>query len=210
MKGLVFILKVIPPVLIFIVGLQALAWGTQNWTVWTEETARRQRLIQSNYQIDHLSLINQDNEALSFKDLFHNDNSIVLMNFIFTRCPTVCVSLGYEFQQIQHHIRNTSYYKDVYFLSVSFDHEHDQPLELNQYLQRFSADTQQWSAVKVNEPNRLKHLLQELGVIVIPDDTFGYIHNAALYAFEGQKITHIFDVDQTVEILDFLQQAKIP
>lgn len=81
---------------------------------------------------------------------------------------------------------------DVQLLSVSFD-PRDGEEELSNYLQRFSGDPTSWTVARFAGADVLSAMLNQLGVIVIPEPTIGFIHNAAIYLINGGKVVGIHD-----------------
>ena len=196
-------MKYIFPLLLCALGIQTLAWGTQDWRVWTEETARRQRIIQEQTLVENLQFVDHNNQSFNLQELSLkvNQDTVVLLDFIFTRCATVCIDMGYEFQQLANTLLNTPYDKKVYLLSISFDPEYDHSQQLQEYLDRFPSSNPNWFAVKIQHNQQLEHLLSQLGVIVIPDPQFGFIHNTAIYLLKNQRVIDIFDVGSPKKVL---------
>ncbi|MGZ3282693.1 MAG: SCO family protein, partial [Xanthobacteraceae bacterium] len=62
-------------------------------------------------------------ETIKFADFA---GRIVLVEFIYTRCPTLCIALGTSFERMQDALRRSGR-NDVRLLSISFDPEHDAP-----------------------------------------------------------------------------------
>ena len=188
-------------VAILIGGFTTLSWATNGWTTWTAESARRYNIQKNQPQLANFLTLNENNTYHHFYDF---DDDIILVDFIFTRCPTVCIAMGYEFKALQHTLAMTPYHDRIQFLSISFDHEYDGPTELKHYLARYSSDHNNWSALKVPEHNELKALLQQLGVIAIPDKELGYVHNTAIYMVKNRKVIGVFDYENRREIMTTL------
>ena len=68
---------------------------------------------------------------------------IVVLDFIFTRCPGPCPLLSLKFSQLQQKLGDRLG-KDVMLLSVSIDPRHDTPAVLKEYAQRYSANLAGW------------------------------------------------------------------
>ena len=131
---------------------------------------------------------------------------ILVLDFVFTRCPTVCLAMGGSFERIQEALDRLSIPPSkVRLLSISFDGEHDSPPQLAEYLLRFNADTSRWSAARVPGTVHLKSLLEQLGVVVLPDQTFGFVHNAALYVIHHNRLVSITGHEDHETVLSFVQ-----
>jgi protein SCO1 len=63
----------------------------------------------------------------------------VLLQFIFTTCPSVCPALSTTLSAAQEELG-----EDVRMVSISIDPEHDTPARLRDYARRFKAGPQWW------------------------------------------------------------------
>lgn len=107
---------------------------------------------------------------------------VTIVDFIYTRCTTVCLSLGTTFQQLQGWMaEDPAAAAGVGLLSVSFDPVHDDGPALAHYARRHRADPALWQVARTATVAQTRALLQSLGVVVIPDGEGGYAHNAALH-----------------------------
>ena len=109
-----------------------------------------------------------------------------LVDFIYTRCPTVCLALGSEFQQAQRAVAQDPAYADVRLLSVSFDVENDSPAALASYATSLRADPEWWTFAVPSSAANAEALLRSLGVVVIPDGMGGFVHNGSIHLLDGQ------------------------
>lgn len=73
----------------------------------------------------------------------HVQGKILVVDFFFTRCTTICPKMGVQMQQLQLTL-NDDAYADVVFLSHTVDPEHDTPEVLNAYARKLQADTARW------------------------------------------------------------------
>ncbi len=73
----------------------------------------------------------------------HVKGKILVVDFFFTRCTTICPKMGVQMQQLQLKL-NDEAYKDVVFLSHTVDPEHDTPEVLHGYAKTLQADTARW------------------------------------------------------------------
>jgi protein SCO1/2 len=96
-----------------------------------------QRSIES-YTIPDVILTDMQGKQLSFKNLL-NSNKPILLNFIFTTCPSFCPLLSATFSQLQEHLENESV--KPLMLSISIDPEHDTPEKLRHYAKKFKANS---------------------------------------------------------------------
>ena len=182
-------------------GLATLGWATDGWTTWTAESARRRAVLDRHTPLPDIHV---QHETGMFSSLHDFDKPILVVDFIFTRCTTVCMVMGYQFSQLQKLLASTGHAENIQFLSISFDHEYDGPKELSAYLNRFSSEAGNWSALRITERQTLDVLLNSLGVIVLPEPELGYVHNAALYLVKDHQVVGIYDVDNTAGLMEHL------
>ncbi len=68
---------------------------------------------------------------------------IIIADFFFTRCTTICPKMSVQMQQLQLKL-NDEAYKDVVFLSHTVDPEYDTPAVLNEHAEKLEADSARW------------------------------------------------------------------
>jgi protein SCO1/2 len=180
------------------------AWLTMDFQVWTAEGARRLAVLRSPVAAPAVEMRGPDTQAQPLPALLHGLGTATIVDFMYTRCMTVCSALGGTFQQLQDALRSD---RDagrpaVRLLSISFDPANDTPEVLAAYGRRFQADASLWRfAAPAREPDA-QALLQRYGVVVIPDGLGGYEHNAALLVLDGNgRLVHIYDYGQAGDAL---------
>jgi protein SCO1/2 len=92
------------------------------------------------YPAADFSLTDQDGQPLTLASL---RGKVVLLDFIFTRCPGPCPLLSLKFSQLQKQLGDRLG-KEVFLLSVTIDPRHDTPDVLKEYAQRYSANLRGW------------------------------------------------------------------
>lgn len=73
----------------------------------------------------------------------HVEGKILVVDFFFTRCTTICPKMSVQMQQLQLKLDDPAY-ADVVFLSHTVDPEHDTPEVLDAYARKLQADTARW------------------------------------------------------------------
>ena len=71
------------------------------------------------------------------------EGRVWIVDFVFTRCPTVCTTLSERMSKLQVRLRNTG--GDVRLLSISVDPEHDTPAVLKEYAKKFRWQPWKWT-----------------------------------------------------------------
>ena len=167
----------------------------------TTETARRLAVTVHPRVVTDVKIENHIGEK---HELLDQLDGIVVADFIYTRCPTMCYAMGNGFMQLQTAIREQGIAGDVTLLSISFDSERDTPDALAAYLRRHRADTALWQGVRVIDSGKERALLENFGVTVVADGFGGYVHNAAYYVVKDGVITRIFDQGEIESLLAYV------
>lgn len=134
----------------------------------------------------------------------------LLVNFIYTRCPTVCSVQGSEFAQLQRRLAGPIARGQLRLLSVSFDLAHDDPAALAAYKQRFGETGPGWVAARPTDRTGLEAVKKVFGVKVIPDGLGGYEHNAAINVVDpDNRLVAVLDWDDLAAATRYLE-ARLP
>jgi protein SCO1/2 len=112
-------------------------------------------------------VVTQDGNETSLAKVLDSKKPVML-NFIFTKCTTICPVLSATFTQLQEKLGEES--QDVKMVSISIDPEYDTPEKLQAYAQRFNAG-----------PN-WQFLTGEMADIVAIEKAFD--------AYRGAKMSH--------------------
>ena len=176
-----------------IAGAAVLWQATDGLSAFTAESARRAEVLRSPRALPAAMLQDQDGALFSLDD-YHG--RLLAVEFIYTRCETVCLSLGAAFRQIRDRILPQALGHDFALLSLSFDPAHDQPAQLRDYARRFGADGRHWRVARVPDEAALGALLERFGVVVIPDGRGGFEHNAAIHLIDrAGRLARIADLE---------------
>jgi len=168
-------------------------WSTDGLRAFTAEAARRERVMRAAPQVPRAELEDQEGRRFTL-DAYRGRR--VAVEFIYTRCVSVCQSLGTAFRQIRDTVPSQRLGSDFALLSLSFDPTHDDPAALKAWAAAHGADGESWRVARVTSPARLHAILETFGVIVIPDGLGGYEHNAAIHLLDrGGRLVRISDID---------------
>ncbi|MFO1349844.1 MAG: SCO family protein [Gammaproteobacteria bacterium] len=178
---------------VFFLGCGLLWLATDGGRAFTSEQARRLQVERGPLTLPVVALEDQSGHGLRFTDYA---GQIVLVDFIYTRCPALCTVLGSRFQQLQRALTNNGKAGKVALLSVSFDPDHDNPAALTGYAGRYGADGRRWRIARIGDSHALTRILKTFGVVVIPDGFGGFQHNAAIHVLDRQgRLARILDYD---------------
>lgn len=193
----------------------ALSWAayagaarlTHGFQAWTAEDARRLEVARSPVPAPAVPVQGPGVAAPDLRTLLANERDATVVEFIYTRCETVCLAGGAIFQQMQEALQarpasGTS--GRVRLLSISFDPARDGAPELAAYAQRMRADPRWWNFVRVPQAADTQRLLDAFRVVVVPSGRGDFEHNAALLVVDRDgRLLRIFDLAQQQLALDY-------
>lgn len=181
-------------------GLAALSSATDGFRVVTTEGARRLAVENHPPTVPDVALIDQDGVRFSPRSY---RGQVLLVDFIYTDCPTICGLLGNYLAAVMDLLRREGGVAgQVSLLSISFDPAHDGPRELKAYGTRFGARAPRWRVAVPATADGLRTLLKTFGVVVIPDAVGGFTHNDAVYLVDRRgRLVRILDPDTPATLL---------
>ncbi|QXL85789.1 SCO family protein [Comamonas sp. NLF-1-9] len=194
--------------LVAIGGYLAASWLTHDFRVWTEEGARRLEVALAPVPLPDVALQGTLLPAPTLAAAARG--SVTIADFFYTRCQTVCLSLGSTFQQLQAQLQAEparAGAAPLRLLSLSFDGAHDSAPVLQAYADKLGADADLWRFASVPDAVQQRALLERLGVVVIPDELGEFEHNAALLVFDTQgRMVRVFDLAEQELALNYARQ----
>ncbi|WP_010677983.1 SCO family protein [Bacillus timonensis] len=164
--------------LILLFGCALFYTGTDGFRAFTAETARVNQLIEDKPAFPDVTFEDSEGRTYPISE-FHD--KYVFITFLYTSCTTVCPKLEMNMAQVYEQVPQEYFGKDIVFLSISFDPTRDDPATLRKYRTYFGADGETWRMARISNETELKALLDEFGVIVIPDGRGNFAHNSAFY-----------------------------
>lgn len=188
-------------------GYASAAWLTHDFQAWTAEGARRLDVALAPVPTPAVPVEGPDIAPQPLPHLLADGQSVTVVDFFYTRCQTVCLSLGGVFQQMQAALQaagdSDTAAARVRLLSISFD-ERDSTPDLRTYAARLHADPHRWRFASVPNADGRKGLLAGFQVTVVPDGRGDFEHNAALLVIDRQgRLVRIFDPAQHQLALDY-------
>ena len=174
-------------------GYAAAAWLTHDFQVWTAEGARRLEVALAPLAPPAVVVEGPAVAAQPLPALLGQGGAVTIVDFVYTRCQTVCLSLGTSFQQMQRALAQDRAAR-VQLLSVSFD-PRDSVTDLQAYAARMQADPRHWRFVRAQDAAGLQQLLATYQVTVVPDGRGDFEHNAAFLVVDAAgRLVRIFDL----------------
>ncbi len=144
------------------------------------------------HKVKDLTLTNQLGKRVSLnKDL---KGKVLVIDFIFTTCPTVCPRLSANMKELQ-----KAYIKKnpemVQFISISVDPERDSVPVLRAYADRYNADHDRWWFLTGNKDSIFDYAKNELGLLLNNADVPGdFVHSQKMILLDtARNIRGYFD-----------------
>jgi len=188
--------------LLLLAGLVALYSATAGGQAFTTESLRRAEVEAAPRALPDFDLIDANGRRAGLHTRLASEGRVWIVDFIYTRCQTVCTGLGSVYQQLQRDILARGLQGRVGLLSISFDPQHDDAAALHAYTQRMGADAQAWQAVTLANAADRQALLGAFGIMVLPAPLGEFEHNAALHVVDAQgRLQAIVDVDAPAQAL---------
>ena len=166
----------------------------------TTEALRQVELNESPKKIPSLVVVDSTNQELELSQL-SRDHRVLIVDFVYTRCQTVCLSLGSVFQVLQTKIVELGLENKIGLVSISFDPKNDDAQALQRYENRLQMQSNVWRSYSLKNPSDRQSLLDAFGIMVIPAPLDEFEHNAALHIVRGEYLLRIFPLESSEEVL---------
>jgi len=118
------------------------------------------------HQVKGISFIDQEGKKVTLDSL---QGKILIVDFFFTHCPTICPRLTLNMKRLAESIHNGQRVgdqtnKQVHFLSISIDPERDTAERLKYWADRFQVNPEQWWLLTGNRKEVYDFIIDELKV----------------------------------------------
>lgn len=187
-------------------GYAGAARLTHDFQAWTAEGARRLQVALAPVPAPPVLVEGAGLARQPLPALLADGESVTIVDFFYTHCVTVCLSLGSSFQQMQAALQgaNDAAAARVRLLSISFDPERDDGAALHRYAARMKADPRRWRFVRPADGASVRRLLADFQVTVVPDGRGDFEHNAAWLVLDQQgRLVRVFDLAEQQLALDY-------
>lgn len=141
----------------------------------------------------NITLVNQLGDSVSLYDIQHK---VIVADFFFTRCPSICPTLTRNMARLQ---QSFSHYNQgrkvidssiVRFLSFSVDPERDSVKQLKNYADRFGVDHDTWWLLTGNKKKIYDFAFNELKLGLVDGEGIdtAFIHTPKFVLLDRDKI----------------------
>ncbi len=153
------------------------------------------------HQAKNITLINQLGKTVTLDSLH---GKILVIDFFFTRCPSVCPRLANAMARLQKSFTNNND-SIVQFMSISIDPEHDSVPQLRKFANRYTTNHDGWWFLTGNKKDIYDFALHELKASVADSDIdTAFIHTENFFLLDTNRV-----VRGWYNGFDTLQQAKL-
>lgn len=152
------------------------------------------------HHVSNMHFTNQLGQQVSFDDL---KGKIIVLDFFFTHCPTLCPKLAVAMKKLQNSFPNQD--SIVQFVSISIDPQHDSVAQLRKWADKFNVDPDSWWLLTGNRDSIYNFALHEIKASVadVGVDT-AFIHTQKFFLLDKERI-----VRGWFDGLDTVEQAKL-
>jgi len=187
-------------IIVSVFGFLLFFVGTDGFQAFTAEKVRTNELIEEQPRFPNVTLEDSKERVYPFTEF---EGKYVMLTFIYTACTDVCPKLEMNLAEVYDAVPQKYIGDDIVFLSISFDPDRDDPKTLEKYRSFFEADGETWRMARISDKQELDNLLDEFGVIVIPDNNGNFSHNSAFYLVDPNgTLVDVMDFQKTDEAAD--------
>lgn len=136
------------------------------------------------HKVKNIQFTNQLGKTVSLYDL---KGKVVVIDFFFTRCPSICPGLAQRMKKLQDSfLKNDSI---VQFISISVDPAHDSVPQLRKFADRFNINHDTWWLVSGNKKGVYDFALSELKAgVADPGIDTAFIHTENFFLLDSNWI----------------------
>jgi protein SCO1 len=140
------------------------------------------------HKVKNINFTNQLGKKVSLDDLH---GKIIVIDFFFTRCPSICPGLARSMKRLQDSfVKNDSI---VQFISISIDPEHDSVQQLRKFADRYNINHDTWWLVTGDKKEIYDFALNEIKANVAdPGVDTAFIHTENFFLLDSNRIVRGF------------------
>jgi len=160
------------------------------------------------YTVPKFSFINQDKKEVSNH---HTDGKIMVVEFFFTTCPSICPMITSQLSRLQVLMATEGLSDKVTILSHTVDPSTDTPDVMKAYANALGADDKNWHFLTGRAEDLYYHAAKGYMVPAFPSDTAagGFFHTDQLTLVDGERhIRGYYDGTSTSEVDSLYNDIK--
>jgi protein SCO1/2 len=136
------------------------------------------------HHVKNMTFTNQLGNKVSLDDL---KGKVLVINFFFSRCPSICPGLTRNMKKLQNSfLKNADI---VHFISISVDPEHDSVPQLRKFADRFNINHDSWWFVTGNKKEIYDFALQEMKASIADSNVdTAFIHTENFFLLDSSRV----------------------
>ena len=136
------------------------------------------------HKVKSIAFTNQMGKQVTLDDL---KGKIIVLDFFFSRCPSICPRLARSMKKLQDSFTKNA--DIVQFVSVSIDPEHDSVQQLRKFADRFNVDHDNWWFVTGNKKEVYNFALNEIKASIADSEVdTAFIHTENFFLLDSNHI----------------------
>jgi protein SCO1 len=152
------------------------------------------------HHVSNLHFTNQLGQQVSFDDL---KGKIIVLDFFFTHCPTICPQLAKSMKKLQNSFPNND--SIVQFVSISIDPKHDSLAQLRKWASKFNVNPDSWWLLTGDRDSIYNFALHEMKASVADANVdTAFIHTQNFFLLDKDRV-----VRGWFDGLDSVAQSKL-
>ena len=153
------------------------------------------------HQVKNMNFINQLGKKVTLDSL---RGKILVVNFFFSRCPTICPEMAQRMKRLQSSFINSND-SIVQFISISIDPEHDSVPQLRKFANRYTANHDSWWFVTGDKKEIYDFAFNELKASIADTNVdTAFIHTENFFLLDRNRV-----VRGWYNAFDTVKQAKL-
>jgi protein SCO1/2 len=152
------------------------------------------------HHVSNMQFTNQLGQQVSLDDL---KGKVIVLDFFFTRCPTICPQLTRAMKKLQNSFPNND--SIVQFVSISIDPKHDSVPQLRKWAEKFQVNPDSWWLLTGDKDSIYNFAFKEIKASVadVGIDT-AFIHTENFFLLDKERV-----VRGWFNGLDSIAQSKL-
>ncbi|MEO6732405.1 MAG: SCO family protein [Ferruginibacter sp.] len=153
------------------------------------------------HQVKNMTFTNQLGKIVTLDSL---KGKILVIDFFFSRCPSICPAMAKSMRRLQKSFVNSND-SIVQFISISIDPDHDSVLQLRKFADRYTANHDSWWFVSGDKKEVYDFALNELKASIADTNVdTAFIHTENFFLLDRDRI-----VRGWYNGFDTVKQAKL-
>jgi protein SCO1 len=134
------------------------------------------------HRVKNLKMVNQYGDTVQLDSL---KKKILLVNFFFTHCPTICPTMTKNLKKVQ-----TAVYKDtaIHMISITMDPKRDSVKVLRDYALKNNINHDNWWLCRLVNDSLEKVMFKEFKAGFQEDSIVDIIHSSDVYLLDRNRI----------------------